>query len=349
MNILSQYIEVLLTQHECVIVPGLGGFMLRREPAHVGINRINPPQMVVGFNAQLSYHDGLLAEIVMRRQSLPYKEAVQWIDDRVVELKSQLNEGHSVSFGKLGILLFSEEQGYTFTTGDMSFLPDNLGLDIIHLTHFINEESLPNYSKNVKEPLHSSFLSSPLNDTHKFARYAAAIAIVFLVGLLLPSKTNDYENFAALSFGVDTQAWLFPNLSQKDTQPQSVQLKVGQSITISAVSDNSLNYALQTTNDKALTSESQLSQVVKDTVSTMKVKQLPYQIIVASLKSRKLANDYILNNKGFDSQKLKILEVKGKYRISTAQFASRSQANNYIDSLRQNNERAKNAWIYLIN
>lgn len=349
MNILSQYIEVLLTQHECVIVPGLGGFMLRREPAHVGINRINPPQMVVGFNAQLSYHDGLLAEIVMRRQSLPYKEAVQWIDDRVVDLKSQLNEGHSVSFGKLGILILSEEEGYTFTTGDMSFLPDNLGLDIIHLIQITNENSLPNYKKNKDLLTHRSLFKSPLYDTHKFARYAAAIAIVFIVGLLMPTKTNDYENFAALSFGVDTQAWLFPNISQIEKQAQSVELKVGQSITISAVSDNSLNYAVETTNDKALISESQLPEVVKDTVSTIKAKQLPYQIIVASLKSRKQANDYILHNKGFESHKLRIIEVKGKYRISTAQFVSRSQANNYIDSLRQNNERAKNAWIYLIN
>lgn len=346
---MSQYIEFLLTQHECVIVPGLGGFMLRREPAIVGVNRINPPQIVVGFNAQLSYHDGLLAEIVMRRQTLPYKEAVQWIDDRVVDLKSQLNEGHSVSFGKLGILMLLENEEYTFTTGDMSFLPDNLGLDIIHLTQFANEKPFSNDTQNDRISLPRPFLSKHLNDSHKFVRYAAAIAIVFIIGLLMPNKTNEYENFATLSFGVDTQAWLFPNLSQEKAQPQTVQLEVGQSITISAVSDNALNYALQNSNQSKEISRGQNQQPITDTVSTQKVEKLPYQIIIASLKSKKKANNYILNNKGFDSKKLRIIEVQGKFRISTAQFASRTQADNYIDSLRQHNTKAKNAWIYLMN
>ena len=65
---LSRHIESLLLHHDCVIVPGLGGFGTQYVPAR----RIEeeflflPPYRSVGFNQQLVLNDGLLVQSYMK-------------------------------------------------------------------------------------------------------------------------------------------------------------------------------------------------------------------------------------------------------------------------------------------
>ena len=52
---LSQHIEVLLLENDCVIVPGLGGFVAHYTPAiQLEENMFLPPTRTIGFNPQLS-------------------------------------------------------------------------------------------------------------------------------------------------------------------------------------------------------------------------------------------------------------------------------------------------------
>ena len=63
---LSQHIEVLLLENDCVIVPGLGGFVAHYTPAiQVEENVFLPPTRTIGFNPQLKLNDGLLVQSYM--------------------------------------------------------------------------------------------------------------------------------------------------------------------------------------------------------------------------------------------------------------------------------------------
>ena len=57
-------IEHLLTEHDCVIVPGLGGFVQNETEAHFDYKDqlFYPPSKQIGFNARLHFNEGLLAE-----------------------------------------------------------------------------------------------------------------------------------------------------------------------------------------------------------------------------------------------------------------------------------------------
>ena len=88
---LVRHIEYLLTEHDCVLVPGLGGFVLQYVPARFSEDRksIQPPGKQITFNSSLSYNDGLLAQSLMRTLDIDYGKAVAMIEHWVDEIVFQ--------------------------------------------------------------------------------------------------------------------------------------------------------------------------------------------------------------------------------------------------------------------
>ena len=60
---LNRHIEILLLSNDCVIVPGLGGFMTHHADAWYddGSRQFLPPLRTLGFNPQLKINESLLA------------------------------------------------------------------------------------------------------------------------------------------------------------------------------------------------------------------------------------------------------------------------------------------------
>ena len=65
---LAKHIEVLLLENDCVIVPGLGGFIAHRRQASFSerTGEFQPPLRTIGFNPQLVMNDGLLVQSYMQ-------------------------------------------------------------------------------------------------------------------------------------------------------------------------------------------------------------------------------------------------------------------------------------------
>ena len=65
---LARHIELLLLEHDCVIVPGLGGFIANHADARYTGDEEHlflPPYRTIGFNQQLQVNDGLLVQSYM--------------------------------------------------------------------------------------------------------------------------------------------------------------------------------------------------------------------------------------------------------------------------------------------
>ena len=68
MMTIANYLKDLLYRYDCVIVPNFGGFITNNTSAqiHRSTHTFYPPSKQVGFNVNLSYNDGLLANYIAK-------------------------------------------------------------------------------------------------------------------------------------------------------------------------------------------------------------------------------------------------------------------------------------------
>lgn len=106
MQDLEHYIIQLLQRHDCVIVPGLGGFIGSYEPARVHhvSGKIFPPYKRIIFNSSLTRHDGLLAHEIASTNAISYEHAIEQITALVVHWKTKLQHGERVELSEIGFL-----------------------------------------------------------------------------------------------------------------------------------------------------------------------------------------------------------------------------------------------------
>ena len=114
---ITKHIEYLLTEHDCVLIPGLGGFVMQDLPARFvpDGNMFYPPSRSIVFNPTLTYNDGLLAASLMRARQIGYEQASQFIDREIDTLRALLKrEGDRVTFGNIGVFVLTEDNTLSF-------------------------------------------------------------------------------------------------------------------------------------------------------------------------------------------------------------------------------------------
>jgi len=133
---LEHYIADLLFRHDCVVVPGFGGFVARRIPAgYDPVTQVfRPAHKSLGFNPQLLVADGLLVDYVSRINRLSYELAAARVDLEVRRWKETLNAGSSVVLAPLG-RVYSESGRWVFMPqlGE-NFERSSFGLGWFHST-----------------------------------------------------------------------------------------------------------------------------------------------------------------------------------------------------------------------
>ncbi len=98
------YISELLYKHECVVVPGFGGFVTDYAPAkiHPISHTFYPPSKSILFNTKLDRNDGLLIHYISFREKISYEEAADQVEIFVTDCKAQLRQGDKIIFDKIG-------------------------------------------------------------------------------------------------------------------------------------------------------------------------------------------------------------------------------------------------------
>lgn len=107
---LIKHIEQLLRLHSCIVVPGLGGFMLELRPAYIdkATSLIYPPANELHFNELLQHQDGLLAQAYADAYAVSHRRARLILEEDVSMLRRSLVHRRRVAFGALGTLTLSE-------------------------------------------------------------------------------------------------------------------------------------------------------------------------------------------------------------------------------------------------
>ena len=125
------YIGTLLYQHDCVVIPGFGGFIANYASAYIHPvqNTFIPPSRQIMFNASLLHNDGLLATNISSEEGISYTDALNRISAEVFAIHAALNAGNAVVLDGFGSLRTNHEHNVVFTpTSTNNYLEDAYGL-----------------------------------------------------------------------------------------------------------------------------------------------------------------------------------------------------------------------------
>jgi nucleoid DNA-binding protein len=127
-------VKSLLHQHDCVIVPGFGGFVCNREPARIDqvSHVITPPSRKVVFNQNLKNNDGLLAGYLVQHRGIGYTQAIQLIEEVVQHTLTLLQEKKQLAIDLFGNFRLNADANYVFLPDKRNnYLTSSYGLGLI--------------------------------------------------------------------------------------------------------------------------------------------------------------------------------------------------------------------------
>ena len=193
---IRQSVAELLSIHDCVIIPGFGGFIGSYAPARIDpvTHSFHPPAKQLLFNVNLRQNDGLLANEVASSAGVGYTEACILIDTFADECRRNLRAGLAVILPEIGKLLPEEEGIIRFEQEPhVCLLPDSFGL-----TTFISPPVIRAQTRKMALP--------------RAVRWAAVLALP--VGLAAVIGVTQYGKIStAFSGKADLAGSLFARLS----------------------------------------------------------------------------------------------------------------------------------------
>ena len=128
---IEEYISELLYRYDCVVVPGLGGFVTDYASAkvHPVSHTFYPPSKNILFNSKLIRDDGLLLHNISLTEEISYKQAKIKVEDFVRNCKSDLKQGKKLNFEKIGTINKDIEDNILFEPfTSANYLEESFGL-----------------------------------------------------------------------------------------------------------------------------------------------------------------------------------------------------------------------------
>lgn len=113
-----EHIEYLMLSNDCVVVPGFGAFIAQYTSSRncAQNSTFTSPKRSISFNASINHNDGLLANSIAKKASIPYAEALKQIEKSTTICRQALSDGSEVPFGRLGFFISNGE-------GHIEFIP----------------------------------------------------------------------------------------------------------------------------------------------------------------------------------------------------------------------------------
>ncbi len=200
MKNISTYISELLYQHDCVIVPGFGGFVARHVAAAIqnSGNVISPPSKTVLFNKNLQNNDGLLANYIMEKHFLSYTEANHRINEFSRYCSGNLYHNKRLELENIGVLYLDQEKNVQFEPElNVNYLISSFGLSPLFAQTLFSVEA----PKSFTEPVFKDRLAPVSEKIEKKKNYKRIAALligsqVVIASLLLSFWSKPLNNTA---------------------------------------------------------------------------------------------------------------------------------------------------------
>ena len=188
---ITAFIRELLFSHDCVIVPGFGGFIGNYNPARIdkSTSTFYPPVKQISFNRNLSHNDGLLVGRISESAKVNYGDARNLVEEYVASLKKKLEKGEKIVFDNIGSFINNQE-------GNIQFEPDtsvNYHLDSFGLESF-HFQPLEGYDVRTRITRHIDKDPAKRSSTRKILWRAAVIVPLLAIIVAVPFTTNIFKS-----------------------------------------------------------------------------------------------------------------------------------------------------------
>lgn len=133
---LSRLLKDLITVHDRVSLPGLGGFITELAPSVFSDKAmvINPPFRRVLFKSSETWNDELLENLYADENDITVEEARKELTIFLREFKAELNKQKSVVIPGFGIMRATDQLDYFFVADkDLFIYPDSYGLEPLNV------------------------------------------------------------------------------------------------------------------------------------------------------------------------------------------------------------------------
>lgn len=308
---LAPHIEYLLTGHDCVVVPGLGAFLVHETPAYydAAAGRFMPPSRSLGFNQAITINDGLLVESVARRRGVSLDAARIDVEIAVSSFRHQLITSSALPVGNLG-LLAEKDDTLVFEPSKESAVSMRYAglapLDVKPLAVETPEE----VERVIMEPEREVSLPISL----KIA--ASVIILLVMCGVFFTANNligKSQASYASLDSGLRTR------LEYPAVPADSRELAVSRSIV--------LNIAMP--GKDAVATVEPAHEPAQRQIENAKPAADRYLLVVGSFPSKKSALKHIGND-----SRMAVAEMDGKYRVYAASAVTNEEAHAKADALR---------------
>lgn len=176
MNRIIPHIQFLLSQHDCVIIPGWGALVADEHSARIDGLTALPPRRTVGFNGSLDHNDGLLASSISRREGVTYQAAGKVVSDSVEMMKSVIELTGNFEIPRVG--RFKRAAG-----GAILFTPDENRPLVNAPFYGLDALKLP-VDNTIAENVAADNPRVLLRSVVKAVKWAAVIIVIFMLGVI---------------------------------------------------------------------------------------------------------------------------------------------------------------------
>lgn len=331
---LAQHIEALLLENDCVIVPGLGGFVAHYAPATrvKEENLFLPPTRIIGFNPQLKMNDGLLVQSYMSVYGTNFSDATKMVEHKVDELIVTLHEEGKVDLPNVGEVCYTIHNTFGFAPYDNKITTPYLyGLDAFEMQELSAMEK-PQAEKAISHPAPAAIEKKKRTFAIKFNRAyltnAAAVVAIIVLSFFFSAPVENTEVIE------ENYAKLLPDELFEKIEKQSLAITP-------IIVKQSKSTGKQNGTQKKVVAPVAVREVK---VSKTPTPKRPYHIIIASVGTEQDAETMAaqLIAKGFSGAKAIIGD--GKMRVCIESCGTEVEAYQTLARIRED-ETYKNAWV----
>lgn len=358
----------LLFKNNCVIIPGIGGFVANYTQAEIkkDSHTLIPSRKKIAFNQSLTDNDGLLVSRVSKVNNITYSEAEKEIELFTAFVRNKVINNKSFEFKNIGTFYLNKDENLVFVPYEgLNMLTASYGLAPIKVRPLFRTDKTAVEEKKLPEPETTKTQSAIQTQTeaaahsnklwHKIWPWAGAAVFISVMALAYQflGKSEFPQQLTMHDTSVENNnqnAGLF-NFDSQSTQQTHTEKPVAEQTEIKTtpevkISDNATETPMTKVEEKsepvADNKEEKTNVAEPDWLTKWKALQqqkIYYITVFSSTKETAAQNraNELRNSKGVKSG---VLNNKGNFMVFIEHFTDPANAAEYLKYIKRSYKEA---------
>lgn len=321
---LQKHIEILLLTNDCVVIPGLGGFVAHYVEARYDENDgvFLPPMRTLGFNPQLTMNDSLLAQSYVEAYDISYPEALRRIEKAARQMQNELDEHGEYELYNIGRLIVNANGKMEFSPCEAGILtPELYGLSSFEMTPIrgMNQSRTPIAGHAAKKARIISIDTDGetgqkrVSISMKALRNTAVAAVLVVAFMMVASPLSNNPKVFTTEKIKSSILYNILDLGKTDT--------------------------------KQMSANAMKNTAATDKKQTVDLSQQPWSIVLCTHVTKENAKIFINQLAAEGVQSRLVINSKGTVKVLYGGFATEAEAHDALRTMRTKNRHFEQGWV----